>query len=165
MSLKLSIQHVSVPSLEQFALAFRGMDNRRILSIYRRQLRVHQSGIRREVRAAIFAIPSKKSGSPEPLRVRLARCVKVFSDVTGAEATVGVYMAVDQMPPGERSLPLYEEGVSKRGQWRHPVFGDRDIWASQAAHPYFFPVVAAHRGSEMASIDRATEEVRKRLFA
>lgn len=38
---------------------------------------------------------------------------------------------------------LEHQGVE--GFFRHPVFGDRDIWVSQAAHPFFFRTVKAGR--------------------
>ena len=163
MSLKLSIQHVGGPSLPEVAAALRSMDNRRVGGIYRRALRPHFRGLQREIRASIMAIPSKKSGSPEPLRLRLVKCVRVASWVGGPETGVMVFMDVSRMPQGERALPLYEEG--SKAPWRHPVWGNRDIWVSQRANPYFHPVIAAHRGTERVALDRAEQEVARRLLA
>ena len=164
MSLRLSITHTSGPSLPEVAHALRSMDNRRILSIYRRQLRAHVSGLRREIRASIAAIPAKSVGQhPDALRLRLARCVTVFSDVTGAQTTVGVWMRPEAMPTGQFALPAYMEG--KKAPWTHPLFGDRDKWYGQSARPYFYPVIAAHRGTERVALDRAEEDIKRRLFA
>lgn len=29
----------------------------------------------------------------------------------------------------------------EKSPWRHPYFGNREVWADQAAHPYFKPAV------------------------
>ena len=51
---------------------------------------------------------------------------------------MSILMSTAKMPSGQRGLPGAMEGTK---QWRHPVFGNSDVWVQQPAHPYFFPVV------------------------
>lgn len=41
--------------------------------------------------------------------------------------------------------------------FRHPVFGDPDVWVSQATRPFFFPAVAAGRPELNKGISNAVK--------
>jgi rhodanese-related sulfurtransferase len=48
------------------------------------------------------------------------------------------------------------EGLSSGGmQFRHPVFGNRDVWVSQQARPFFMPNVEKHREKVLDAIETA----------
>ncbi len=55
--------------------------------------------------------------------------------IQGAGDNVVVRAAGDAAPEG---APLENEG--KRGTFRHPVFGNREVWVDQKARPFFNPV-------------------------
>lgn len=62
--------------------------------------------------------------------------------VSFASRTGGVRVRVNsKRAPHARPL----ENLGKAGSFRHPVYGNRDVWVSQAAHPFFFPAVQANR--------------------
>lgn len=95
----------------------------------------------RAVRTKIMSIPSKGLSARrghEPLRNKINRALKTSVD-TSAQYT-GAFIWVDaySMPSGEENLPAYMERVRRYGRWRKPVFGNREVWATQRAHPYFY---------------------------
>jgi hypothetical protein len=82
----------------------------------------------------------------------------IRSRVSFAQSGGGVKITVDQKrAPHARVL----EGLTARGgTFRHPVFGNRDVWVSQASRPYFFPAVRAGRDQLRRNI---TDAVRASL--
>ncbi len=62
--------------------------------------------------------------------------------------TVGVRAGGASAP---HAVPFEHEGVP--GTFRHPVFGNRDVWVSQAAHPYLLPALV----KETDNVERAVE--------
>lgn len=47
------------------------------------------------------------------------------------------------------------EGISSRGNtFRHPVYGDRDVWVEQDKRQFIFPAAEAH-GEEVTGLVRA----------
>lgn len=45
--------------------------------------------------------------------------------------------------------------------FRHPVFGNREVWVSQAARPFLKPAVDAHRDEFMKAASDAVDEAAK----
>ena len=145
----LRLQLAGGEELRQIALLLRKMNEPEVGRIFRRQLRGHVVAIQRDVRATIMAIPSDgddhrsvSGGNITPLRVRLARCVRVTSRTTAEGGTgagkvvqVAVWMDVHRMPRGQFSLPITEEGLKI---WRHPTFGGVP-WVVQSPHPLLLP--------------------------
>lgn len=52
------------------------------------------------------------------------------------------------------TLPRYMEGQSRR-PWRHPVFGNTNVWVVQPSRPYLIPTVARFKGEAKAAVERA----------
>lgn len=56
--------------------------------------------------------------------------------------TGGVRIYVDQKKvPHARPI----ENLGRAGTFRHPVFGNREVWVEQPAQPFFFPAVKRNR--------------------
>ena len=70
------------------------------------------------------------SNIPQTIRVRTAG------------ATDTVIAGAGEAHPGE-SAAFEHNGVP--GQFRHPVYGHRNNWVSQTAHPFLLPALAANR--------------------
>jgi len=102
------------------------VDLRRELRPKLRQAGEHvRSGIREEAARFSDTIP------------RAVRMSVSFASKTG-----GIRIYVDQKAaPGARAL----ENLGREGTFRHPVFGNRDVWVAQPAHPFFFRVVQRER--------------------
>lgn len=58
------------------------------------------------------------------------------SSVSAGEKKVELAFKVraSQLPPSQRKLPRRWD---QENGWRHPVFGNRNVWVSQRGHPYF----------------------------
>lgn len=108
-----------------------------------------------EVKQAELNIPAtreagatrKKKGETLGLRAALANATKADFNGTSKGAAVHIrvsttkFMAASGRP---RTLPYYMEGRRKRA-WRHPVFGNRDVWVAQSSHPFLAPTVLQHK--------------------
>ncbi|MCW2920028.1 MAG: hypothetical protein JWN52_8096 [Actinomycetia bacterium] len=130
-----------------------------------KELRVAAKPLVPALRASIAQIPSK--GRPArkgraPLRRLLDRSVSVQVK-TGKWATVRVFMNPKKMPDGTKSLPGYFEGITGKGVLRHPVFGNRDVWASQLPRPYFARGVSGAEQDARAAIERVMEDIAKEI--
>ncbi len=45
----------------------------------------------------------------------------------------------------------------RRGGWRHPVFGNGDVWVAQPSRPSVKPAVKAHEAAVVATMKVATD--------
>lgn len=56
------------------------------------------------------------------------------------------------------------ENQGKVGTFRHPVFGNREVWVNQQAHPFLRPALQAQSANLAkkidAAIDRALDSIR-----
>lgn len=82
------------------------------------------------------------------LRESIARAVRL--DVRSDSVTVRV--APDLMPNGQKSLPVYMEGLRP---WRHPVYGHDDRWVTQKAHPFFWKTIERELPAFEEAADKA----------
>jgi hypothetical protein len=114
------------------------------------------------VRAAILNTPAtghKHTG----LRLRIARCVETWAVIDGPVVQVGVEMNASRMPDGEKSLPLMLEGPPRGKRWRHPVFGDPEVWTGQLSHPYFWGAVSAFGPASRNAMNRAADSIARKI--
>lgn len=113
------------------------------------------------VRNSIKSIPSKRPYSADGLRGRLSKATRVEVRTVGRDAGVAIRVDGRKMPSKMKALPKGMEGTKR---WRHPVFGNREVWVTQQGHPYFFKVVrpAAAAGRRAASrvVDSITRDIR-----
>jgi hypothetical protein len=56
---------------------------------------------------------------------------------------------------------LYEFGQDRRG-FRHPVFGNRELWVQEQVRPYLIPAVKAGRDGFLEAADRAAATAARR---
>src|SRR5262249_39449094 len=155
-------------SLRAISRDLRGMDARKVTGIFRRALEGAARPYPLRVRLSALSIPVKPDGKHTGLRARIAQCAQVASWTDSREAGVAVWIDVRKMLPDYRTLPLYMEGVpGSRGQdyrrWRHPVYGNREVWRSQAAHPYFFRPVEPLGRAAGESLRRSLEDIKRQL--
>ena len=122
----------------------------------RRELLNSQRPFAPRVRAAILNTPAygtKHTG----LRVRIAGCVQTWVVIRGDLVSAGVEVDASRMPSGQKALPLYLDGA--KAPWRHPLFGDRSRWYSQASHPYFARAVALYGPASENAVRRAADRI------
>lgn len=131
-------------------------------------LRLHivgQGGVSTNVRGGGTAARrahavSKKARANAGLRATVASSVRVRNLARGV--TIEVNKA--KLPPDQRSMPNDLE--STKG-WRHPVFGNREVWAAERGGPWFYPTVRRHaerfRSAIYAAGDVAAAELAERV--
>jgi hypothetical protein len=94
------------------------------------------------------------------LREATARATTPKIKVNAASVYVRIRVNRAQMPPDQTRLPRY----MNKGEWRHPVFGDRDVWVSQSAPPgWFDTTLAGHSDDIRAAIGKEIGAVMAQL--
>lgn len=96
---------------------------------------------------------------PKNLRGNVADATEAQIYGTGA-AGVTFQVAASKMPASQQVLPRYMEDGAR---WRHPVMGNRHVWAAQRGKPWFAVTVTSHhRDFEArlaAAIDRVVDSI------
>jgi hypothetical protein len=137
------------------------MDQPEIKKRFRKELRATAQPFVPLVRNSIKSIPSKRPYSAEGLRGQMAKATRIEVRTVGRDAGVAIRVDGRKMPSKMKALPKGMEGTKR---WRHPVFGNREVWVTQQAHPYFFHVVrpAGIAGRRAASrvVDSITRDIR-----
>lgn len=49
------------------------------------------------------------------------------------------------------------EGIGGQGSFRHPVFGDRQVWVSQATRPFIAPAAKEHEADFYRRVEDAVD--------
>lgn len=71
------------------------------------------------------------------LRDRVARTLTVEIKTTG-NPRVRFISKGDKMPAGQQNMP---RNMDKPKGWRHPVFGNWEMWVAQTGGPWFWPPI------------------------
>jgi hypothetical protein len=111
--------------------------NKKLLVDTQRELRAVGEIVATEARA-IAAKDSQKI--PPTVKVRV-RGVGVSVVAGGSEETAiaGLFEL------GNTGSKKKSEAASRRGVFRHPVFGNRQVWVNQDMHPYLAPALKKNR--------------------
>ena len=147
--------------LKRIAPELRRMDNKQLKSEFGRELRAAAKPMVPAVKAAIREIPSKRPYTASGLRGRMTRAVKLEVRTTGRDAGVRIRVDGRKMPSGDKNLQSYMEGVKK--PWRHPVYGNREVWVKQQPKPYFFKTVDRIGTSARRDVNKAMDRVAKKI--
>lgn len=137
----------------------------------RKQLLSKTEPIVNDVRQAALSIPAsreagmtrKKKGVSLGLRASIASSVKSDFNGTGNGAVVNIrvsrtrFMAVSGKAG---SLPARMEG---RGRWRHPVFGNKNVWVQQKSHPFLWTTVMKHQQEFIDAVSSSVDETMQAL--
>lgn len=91
------------------------------------------------------------------LRELLAKAARIEIRTSGRQAGVRIRVDGRKMPAGLKGLPRAWEG---RKRWRHPVYGNRNVWVSQPARPVFDQTVAPYE----ARVRRRVIEICNRVL-
>jgi len=158
-------------SLKTISRELRRMDGRQVKEIFRHALEGAAQPYPRRVRASVLAIPVKEGGKHTGLRARIAGCVELSTGTDAKSAYASVWMNPFNMLPDYVTLPLYmqgETGVRTRyrhdySRWRHPVYGNREVWRSQPAHPYFYQAAEPLGRAAGEALKAALEDITRKL--
>jgi hypothetical protein len=142
--------------------AANGKDLRRNLT---RELRAEIAPMVARVKQAWRSAPSRtaRGRRGQSLRRLLANATRGQVRLSGREAGVRIRTDGRKMPPGMRAIPTYAEGTKPR--WRHPVYGNRETWATQQPFPGqpFYGSVRPDQQRARREVERAVEQVFKQI--
>lgn len=124
------------------------------LDLFMDEMRNVPKDMRRQVRKAIVKATAD-------IRNDMARRASWSSRIPGA---IGVRVAFAQarttIRVDARKAPHARpyEGVGRGNTFRHPVYGNYDIWVTQGTRSFFFPAVRTHRKATREAVERAVYE-------
>ena len=99
--------------------------------------------------AEFVAEDARKRAAPNSTKIPPS----VKTRVTGVTTTV---VAGGKKAPN--AVPF--EHYGKQGRFRHPVFGNRDVWVTQQAHPFFRDAVRAGLpAAKVAAVEALDEAI------
>lgn len=126
----------------------------------RRNINSAVAPMKQEVQRNAFAIPAKGTAGSTGLRVALMRATRI--QINTGTRSLGVRLIVDgkRMPAGQEALPMLMEGEKR---WRHPVYGNREVWRDQASHPFVAPAIPKYTVAAAKGIDAALAETAAEL--
>lgn len=158
-------------SLSVVARELRRMDGRTVKGIFKRRLEDAARPYPARVRASALAIPVKPGGKHTGLRARIAQTVTLSSGTDAKSAYVSVWVNPFKMLPDYVTLPLYMEGVTTErtryrhdySRWRHPVYGNTEVWRGQSSHPYFYAPVTPLGRAAGPALELALEDITRKI--
>ena len=114
--------------------------------------------MRRASKAAVRGrtVRARRSSLGTGLRERVARSVKSKVQYTGFRLGAKVYVEVSNFPHSQRKLPRH---LNRPGGWRHPVFGNRSVWAAEFGEPYFDRPIRRHEARVRRNVKLAVDRV------
>lgn len=152
----MSIRLQDSGDLRRISRELRRMDNPEIKKRFRKELRAAARPLVPKVRAAIRNIPSSRGYSPDGLRGALAKATKLEVKTAGRSAGVAIRVDGRKMPSHMKSLPSMVEGKKR---WRHPVFGNRNVWVNQPKHPYFYDALRVAGPASRRAVSRVLDGI------
>jgi len=105
-----------------------------------------------------------RRGQGQGVRRNIAAAIMRRNRLSGREQGVEVRVSKGRMPAGMGKIPF---NANTQGQWRHPVFGDRNTWASQTVSPRMWWTRTAKEQTSKVNADmRAVlDEIARKLDA
>jgi hypothetical protein len=140
--------------LRRVTRELRRMDSREVTKRFRKELRAAATPLVPVVRASIQSIPSRTGDGS--LRAAMSKAVRVEVRTTGRQAGIAIRVDGRKMPAHMKSLPSMVEGKKR---WRHPVFGNRQVWVQQPSKPYFYKVVRPAGASSRRAVNRVLDGI------
>lgn len=147
--------------LKRIGSELRKMNDKQLKKEFSSELRAAAKPMVPAVRAAIRQIPSSRGYTSDGLRGRMSKAVKLEVKLTGKQAGVRIRVDGRKMPTREKALQSYMEGLKK--PWRHPVFGNREVWVKQEPHPYFYKTVRPIGLRSRVNVNKAIDRVAKKI--
>lgn len=145
--------------LAQITRELRKMDDKELLKRFRKELRSAARPLVPAVRASIRAIPSSRRYTAAGLRGQLSKATTLEVKTGGKQAAVILRVDGRKMRSHSKAVQAYMEGTKPR--WRHPVFGNREVWVQQPASPYFYKVMRTAGTKARSAVGRVLDQVSK----
>jgi hypothetical protein len=138
-----------------------------------KKIRDATAPIIRDLRSAIMRVevqatpPGTATGGRQrhphehDLRARVARAITTSITPNGG---VRIKVSANRVGPYGASLAKYlDTEIPLYRRWRHPVFGNTNVWRVQRGQPWFFQTISQHRSDLESAVLQAIDEVRAEL--
>lgn len=105
---------------------------------------IEAAEMRRLAKAAAKGKQARRRRGPvlsTGLRESIARGVRARVQYSGFRYGAQIIAHTSQLPQSQRNLPRYLD--SPKG-WRHPVFGNREVWVGEKGRPWFAVTISRH---------------------
>ena len=154
-------------ALKRVALALRAEENGKALARdLGKNIRAALAPAVAEARAGINAMSSQ--GLPvegQPLRQAIARRIRAQAKMSGRAPGARVRVSKKGMP---RGFELAARRTNRRKGWRHPVFGNTDVWVAQTGRPGWFddPMRRGrprYRKAVLAAMNEASRRITRKV--
>ena len=101
---------------------------------------------------------TRGGGKSSGLRARTAAATRI--SILGS----GIRIRVEgkKVDPRYRSLPFYLDALGKT--WRHPVYGNREVWTTQRGQEVFYKTLRGFEPEWRRGVDRAKDETERELL-
>lgn len=106
----------------------------------------------------VRAMPVKGTSGSTGLRRRVARGVGSRATFTGGNPGIRVTTRMDK--PSEAIIP---RGLDRQRGWRHPVYGNREVWVRQPGGSWFREAMTAARQPTERNIAESLRWARDRI--
>lgn len=114
-----------------------------------------------KIKSSILAMPSSGGSAGESLRRGVAKRIRAEAKLSGRNAGVRVRARKTPTVRGFRDAP---KRLNSRKGWRHPVFGNRNLWVTQIGRPGFFDDPLNERKPELRrAVLEAMEDTARRI--
>lgn len=116
------------------------------------------------VRGAVLSMPSKGLGAGPSLRSRVAAGTKIHVHAKGRKIGVSIAAHRRGMPRQFWKAPKY---LNRDRPWRHPVFGNREVWVEQVSRRpgWFDDTLRTQRAPFLLAASHAMANIARRISA
>ena len=125
----------------------------------RRRLRAAGEGIVKDMRSAVTSGRLGGAGPSSGMRQGVAAGLKVAVVAGQTRQGINIVAVSDKMPAGKAAMVKAWNSKS----FRHPVFGDRSTFVSQAGRPYFGSVIASKKDDMAQAIQLALNDALREI--
>lgn len=125
-----------------------------------RAIRQEGDGALRAVQAAWLTVDvqsSRGGGTSSGLRARVAAATRISVLQNG----IRIRTESKRVDPAYGRTLTY--GLDGLGSWRHPVFGNREVWESQRGQEVFYKTLERFESRWRAGIERAMEDIARQI--
>jgi hypothetical protein len=179
--IRISIAATNVSEYRKLAKELRKAGKTDLRKQLRKQIADAGRPVLDDVKAAVRDMPvtSRGGGGAQRRRFNVARASTERAKASAARRGAGLRSTIasatklqitakgvrfvvqsSKLPADQRTLPRHLD--SEKG-WRHPVFGDRDVWVTQKGRPYFGSTIKRKAPAFRKAIVDAMEKIRQQL--
>lgn len=150
--------------LRALAARMRRAGNGELQLKLRRNLRAAGQPVLSELRSAVRAVQvsSSRGGTAHPdysreLRIRVAKALRLSVAYRGIRFNV-LGSTMGDAKYGAALAKYLDGTLPGYKRWRHPVFGNQELWEEQTGQPWFFVTIMANANRfEQACVDAVND--------